>query len=94
MSITITDDLMTSTETPYTARWSADAAGDAQGAWVVSWLPQRLLTRNQAVTAMTLAQCVAIHDASAYPWRQHIEGWAAELGISPGRAIDLLTAVA
>jgi hypothetical protein len=39
-----------------TARYSAHAAADGQGAWVVSGWPGRLFTRNQAITAMVLAR--------------------------------------
>lgn len=87
MGATITETLMTSTDTRHTARWSADAAADGHGAWIVSWLPQRLLTRNQAITAMTLAEAVA--DLSGN-WPL-IEDWAAELHVDPQRAVKLLT---
>lgn len=95
MSTTITDALMTSDQTPHTARWSQRAAADGQGAWVVTWLPgRRLLTRDQAITAMTLAEVVATRDVSTDPWRLHVEGWAAELWITPKQAVELLTVVA
>jgi hypothetical protein len=68
-------------------------------AWGVTWLPGRLLTRNQAVTAMTIAEVVAEHDAPGDPLRAghrlwaHLESWAAELGIAdPRTAIELVWA--
>jgi hypothetical protein len=95
MSITITGTLMTSDQTRHTAAWSQHAAADGQGAWVVSWLPgRRLLTRDQAITAMTLAEVVATQDVATDPWRLHVEGWAAELGLTAQQAVGLLTVVA
>lgn len=52
MSIRITDEPMTSDTTPDSAR----AHGDG---WALTWLPGRVLTRNQAITAMVLAETVA-----------------------------------
>jgi hypothetical protein len=56
----------------------------------VSWLPGRVLDRNAAITAMTLA------DTAAEPGmnRGHrlwpfIEGWAEELGLTGPEAIAL-----
>src|SRR5216684_8169550 len=49
--ITITDTSMTSPATPHTA------AATGQG-WKVSWLPGRMLTRDQATTAMVIANLV------------------------------------
>jgi hypothetical protein len=88
--VKITDTEMTSDLTPHTARFDPDAAAVGSGAWIVSWLPQRLLTRNQAITAMTLAEAVAAHPASpGSQWWPFIQGWAAELGVATQRAIDL-----
>ena len=49
--ITITDTSMTSPATPHTAM----ATGRG---WEVSWLPGRMLTRDQATTAMVIANLV------------------------------------
>jgi hypothetical protein len=43
-----------------TARYNADAAVDGRGAWAVSGLPGRLLSRNQVITAMVLAERLAV----------------------------------
>ena len=39
-----------------TARFSQDAAADSNRAWIVSTCPARLLGRDQAITALTVAQ--------------------------------------
>lgn len=61
------------------------------GDWSVSWLPGRALTRNQAITAMTIAEAVKTHtDDLAHNQSQlwgHIDGWAAELGLSGPHAV-------
>ena len=57
----------------------------------VSWLPGRLLLRNQAITAMVIAEVVVTH-ANDLADNQHkmwlfVDGWAAELGISGPHAV-------
>ena len=42
-----------------TARYSAHAAADGQDAWIVSSLLGRAFSRNQAITAMVLAERLA-----------------------------------
>jgi hypothetical protein len=57
--IEITNEYMTLTiggETIATARFSRYAAGDDLGAWIVSTHPRRLFSRNEAITALTLAE--------------------------------------
>lgn len=82
MATTITEDSMTSDQTRHTAARTADG-------WAVTWLPGRVLDRNQAVTAMTIAESV---DAALDPhttnrvW-PHIGGWADELGLSDVDAV-------
>jgi hypothetical protein len=89
--MTITTALMTSDQTPHTARWSQHAAADGRGAWIASWLPQRLMSHNQAITAMTLAEMATTGDLLPTSWWwPHVEGFAAELHITPQRAVDLL----
>ena len=80
--ITITDTTMTSPATPHTAT----ATG---GGWEVSWLPGRTLTRNQATTAMTIADMVGgtgVPRADDPVWL-HLDGWAAELGLTAPGAV-------
>ena len=61
-----------------TARYSAHAAADGQGAWTVSGLPRRLFTRNQAITAMVLAERLAAGYGDDDPF---VVGWREELGL-------------
>ena len=76
MNIKITDEAMTSDTTPHSTR------PDGHG-WAVTWLPGRVLTRNQAITAMMLAETVAgHHTGQRWPF---IESWANELGIDRHR---------
>jgi hypothetical protein len=82
MALTILDDSISSDRTAHTARAVPDRD------WEVSWLPGRPLTRNGAITAMTLAEVTAPGDM--HPGHRlwpHIEGWAAELGLDPPEAL-------
>src|SRR5215469_11636980 len=78
---------MRSDQTAHTARLGHFGAGDA---WRVSWLPQRLLDRNAAITAMTLADLasagegIGLHDDPRWP---AIDALAAELGLSGPDAV-------
>jgi hypothetical protein len=60
------------------ARYSAPAAAVSQGAWIVSGLPRRLFTRNQAITAMVLAERLAAGYGDDDPF---VVGWREELGL-------------
>jgi hypothetical protein len=58
MTLHITDDTMTvgmGGRVVATARFSEHAAADGNGAWIVSAHPARLFTRDQAITALTVA---------------------------------------
>ena len=90
MALTITDKIMRSDQTAHTARLGHLGAGDA---WRLSWLPQRLMDRNAAITAMTLADLVSegegigLHDDPRWPV---IDALAAELGLSgPGAVVRI-----
>jgi hypothetical protein len=61
-----------------TARCSPDAADDGKDAWIVSGLPHRLFDRNQAITAMVLAERVA---AGYGDDDLFVTGWREELGL-------------
>jgi hypothetical protein len=90
MALKITNTEMTSDITRQAARFSENAAADGGGAWLVPWVPARLLTQNQAVTAMTIAEVVTAHavdDDEFADWRKHVDGWAAELGVTGPWAI-------
>jgi hypothetical protein len=85
MTLTIQHDIISSDHTRHTARL---VPGHAQ-AWQVSWLPSRLMDRNTAITAVTLAEVVATDEVNpGHRLWLHIEGWSAELGLT---APDALT---
>ena len=59
MAIRIADDTMTleiGDRVVATARFSQHAAADGNGAWIVSTHPARLFSRDQAITALTVAE--------------------------------------
>jgi hypothetical protein len=54
----------------------------------VSWLPGRTLDRNTAITAMILADTAADqHVREGHRLWPHIQGWAAELGLTGPDAV-------
>ena len=61
-----------------TAEFSEDAAADGQAAWIVSSYPGRLFTRNQAITAMVLAERLAAGYGENDPF---VLGWREELAL-------------
>ena len=55
----------------------------AANGWEVSWLPGQTLDRNTAITAMILADTAAKDDLrEGHRLWPHIQGWAAELGLT------------
>jgi len=79
MALTILDDTMSSDRSAHTAR----AVPGTRHRWEVSWLPGRHLDRNSAITAMMLADTTGPGDVHAgHPLWPHVEGWAAELGLT------------
>jgi hypothetical protein len=83
MSLTIDDTTMTSDQTAHTARQSPSGHR-----WEVSWLPGRLLDRNTAITAMTLADTTAERDLhEGHRLWPHVQSWAEELGLTAPDAI-------
>jgi len=85
VNIRITDEAMTSDTTPHSARLAGDG-------WAVTWLPGRVLTHNQAITAMVLAETVAggIGDHTDKRWL-FIESWADELGMTGADAVSKIS---
>jgi hypothetical protein len=70
MSLRIDDDAMSlevGGEVVATARFAQHAAADGQGAWIVSNRPGRLLSRNQAITALTVTELLEIGHRSDHP---------------------------
>jgi hypothetical protein len=90
MALTITDCEITSDQTSHTARLLRFEAGDA---WRVSWLPKRLMDRNAAITAMTLAEQIDRNGLWDYRSSANIDAWAAELGLTGPQAIAMLGGV-
>jgi hypothetical protein len=87
MTLTITGTTMTSDHTAHTARQASGRNG-----WEASWLPGQALDRNTAITAMTLAEVAAKDDLhEGHRLWPHIQGWAAELGLTGPDAIARAT---
>jgi hypothetical protein len=83
MTLRINDTTMTSDRTAHTAR---QAPG--RNSWEVSWLPGQILDRNTAITAMVLADTAVGQDVhEGHRLWPHIQGWAAELGLTGRDAI-------
>ena len=81
MAARIDDDFMTAEydgQVLATAQYNAHAAAGGQGAWIVSGLPRRLFDRNQAITAMVLAERLA---AGYGDDDLFVLGWREELGL-------------
>jgi hypothetical protein len=88
MAIRVTETAMTSDETGHNAGWWPNSPANGDGAWVVSWLPHRLLTRNEAMTAMTLAEHITRTSADADD--PLVITWSAELMIEPDIAVRVV----
>jgi hypothetical protein len=83
MTLTINDTTMTSDQTGHTARHAPSENG-----WEVSWLLGRTLDRNTATTAMILADTAADQRVrEGHRLWPHIQGWAAELGLTAPDAV-------
>jgi hypothetical protein len=81
MAARIEEDFMTAVHDGHviaTARYSSHSAADGRGAWTVSGLPRRLFDRNQAITAMVLAERLA---AGYSDDDLFVIGWREELGL-------------
>jgi len=81
MAARIEDDFMCAEQDGHviaSARYSSHAAADGQGAWIVAGLPCRLFDRNQAITAMVLAEWLAVGYGDDDPF---VIGWREELGL-------------
>ncbi len=90
MALMITGKMIRSDGTRHTAELVRAGAG---GAWRVSWLPGRVLTRSQATTAMMIARALGRIPAAAGPLayggrlRGRVDSWAAELGLAGPTAV-------
>jgi hypothetical protein len=68
-----------------------DPVADGHGAWIVSCHPGRLFTRNQAITAMVLAERLAAGYGDDDPF---LVGWHEEVGLVTDGLIRITTALA
>jgi hypothetical protein len=75
---------MTSDETTHMARC---VGGDR---WVVSWLPGRTLTGQQAVTAMTIATTVDTHEVPTRAEWAMLDDLALELVLTAREAVFMV----
>ncbi|MFF2551883.1 hypothetical protein ACFVUS_12840 [Nocardia sp. NPDC058058] len=75
--------MMTSDMTTHIARC---VGGDR---WVVSWLPGRTLSGQQAVNAMTIASTIANHAPTESEWAL-LDGLALGLGLTAREAIGMV----
>jgi hypothetical protein len=85
MTLTINDTTMTSDQTLHTAR----QAPGGPYLWEVSWLPGQTMDRNTAITAMILADHAATDPRPGHRIWPHLQGWAAELGLTAPDAMAL-----
>lgn len=92
--LSYTDDLIRSGITSHIAERIA-VPSDSGETWVVSWMPEQRLSRNQATTAMVLAEYVAnywhqpdqVVGMEERRFRQFATQWADELGMTADDAI-------
>lgn len=87
MTTKISDTEMTSDQTRHTAKLVKLPSPLTGYSWQVTSLPGRHLTRDQAITAMTIAEMTMAESTDAV--LPHVAGWAAELGLSDVDAIAM-----
>jgi hypothetical protein len=91
--LTITDSEMTSDTTRHKAELVKLPSPLTGYSWQVTWLPGRHLTRDEAITAMTITEMLierahVLADPASKLW-WHVDGWAEELGLSRADAVAL-----
>ena len=88
MALTILDDSISSDRTAHTAR----VVPSENRGWEVSWLRGRRMDRNAAITAMVLADTTADERVrEGHRLWPHIQGWAAELGLTGTDAVAAIS---
>lgn len=90
MTLSITDDRITSDVTPHVADRHPSPVPSEHG-WIVSWLPGRVLGRNLAISAMMIAELAVSIDGDEER-RLRVNDLAHELGMSGTEAIRLALA--
>jgi hypothetical protein len=74
VSVHITDTAMTSSVTEHCAELTPEG-------WTVTWLPGRVLNRNEVITAMTLVEIYANNPPAGSKWWKAARSFERELGI-------------
>src|SRR5882724_1834518 len=88
MTLRFTSDTITGDRTPHTARRTPGH----EDTWYVSWLAGRPLTRTTAITAMALAEANGTRTPQPGDrYWPHIQGWAAELGLTAPEALTRIS---
>jgi hypothetical protein len=92
-TLTISDTDMTSDQTRHTAKLVKLPSPLTGYSWQVTWLPGQHLTRDQAITALTIAEMVIerahiLADPESKLW-WHMDGWAEELRLSRADAVAM-----
>jgi hypothetical protein len=92
-TLTITGTNMVSDTTRHTAKLVKLPSPLTGYSWQVTWLPGQHLTRDQAITAMTIAEMLierahVLADPASKLW-WHVAAWAEELGLSRADAVAL-----
>ena len=89
MAIELTENSMTSDRSTHTAELRPTPEADhGPATWRVSWCPDQALGRNEAITAMVLADVIGKDEPDLSDHnRLFVGGWAAELGMSADEAV-------
>lgn len=82
MTLSITDSVMTSTATDHQA-----AKVTREGVWSCTWCPGLQLDRNQAVSAVTLAEFIESGTAEGSKHWPLVRSLAGELGMTAQEAV-------
>jgi hypothetical protein len=91
VTLHIADGRMDSDVTTHVAHRLPVREDPAPGAWMVSWCPLETWNRDQAVTAMTLAETLANPEAQpGHRLWPHVKGWSAELGMTLEQVVAAL----
>jgi len=86
MATTITLDRMSNTDSSHIAERVSTTG------WRLSWLPDRTVTRDQAITGMAIVSAVAQGAVPGHRLWPHVKDWAGELGLSGLEALALVQA--
>lgn len=71
---------------------SSDGVSGGSREWRLSWLPGRLVSRNEAISGLMLAGGLEAAEPTQDRLAPVLRVWARELGLSCGEAADLVAA--